>query len=183
MPPMGEPERLRRPKMRPKAETGKRLLGRADQGEVAVAAEELDVGVDVVVGGDGVEDEVEAAGVLRHLVGVAGDDDLVGAEAEGVVFLAGRSGEDHGVRSERVRELDAHVAESAETDDADLLALGHAPVAHGRVGGDSGAEQGRGSGEVEVRRDVEHEAFGDDDAVGVAAVGDAAQCACRGSCR
>ncbi len=70
MPPMSEPERLRRPKIRPKTETGKRLFRRADQGEVAVAAEQVDVGVDVVVGGDGVEDEVEAAGVLRHLVGV-----------------------------------------------------------------------------------------------------------------
>jgi hypothetical protein len=55
------------------------------------------------------------------------------------------------VGSERVRELDAHVAQSAEADDADLLALGHAPVAHGRVGGDSGAEQRRGSGKIEVR--------------------------------
>ena len=84
---MGEPERLRRPKMRPKAD-GQRLLRRADEGDVAVAAEELNVGVDVVIGGDGVEDEVEAAGVLLHLVGIAGDDDLVGAEAERVLLLA-----------------------------------------------------------------------------------------------
>ena len=55
------------------------------------------------------------------------------------------------MRSERVGELDAHVAQSAESDDADLLALGHAPVVQRRVGGDAGAEQGRGSGEVEVR--------------------------------
>src|SRR6266542_330869 len=59
-----------------------RLLRRADEGDVAVAAEELDVRVDVVIGGHGVEDEIEAAGVLPHLVGVARDDDLVGAEAE-----------------------------------------------------------------------------------------------------
>ena len=50
---------------------GERLLRRADQGDVAVAAEQVDVGVDVVIGGDGVEDEVEAAGVLLHLVGIA----------------------------------------------------------------------------------------------------------------
>ena len=79
-----------------------------------------------------------------HLVGVAGDDDFVGAEAEGVFLLAGRGGEDDGVGAESVRELDAHVAQSAEADDADLLALGDAPVAHGRVGGDAGTEQGRG---------------------------------------
>ena len=67
---------------------GQRLLRRADEGDVAVAAEQVDVGVDVVIGGDGVEDEVEAAGVLLHLVGVAGDDDFVGTEAERVFLLA-----------------------------------------------------------------------------------------------
>src|SRR5271165_3871204 len=77
--------------------------------------------------------------------------------------------------SESVGELHAHVAESTEADDADLLALGHAPMAHGRVGGDSGAEERRGSGRVEVRRNAQYEALGDDDAVGVAAVGDASE--------
>ena len=46
-------------------------------------------------------------------------------------------------------------------------------MAHGRVGGDSGAEQRRGSGKIEVRRNAEHEVLVDDDAVGVSAVGDA----------
>ncbi len=100
MPPMSEPERLRRPNRRPKAETRERLLRCADEGEVAVAAEQVDIGVDVVLGGDGVEDEVEAAGVLLHLVGIAGDDDLVGAEAERVLLLVGRGGEDDDVGSE-----------------------------------------------------------------------------------
>ena len=71
MPPMGEPERLRRPKSKAEGRDGQRLLRRADEGDVAVAAQQIDVGVDVVIGGDGVEDEVEAAGVLRHLVGVS----------------------------------------------------------------------------------------------------------------
>ena len=150
MPPMSEPERLRRPKIRPKAETGSGFVRRADEGEVAVAAEQVDVGVDVVIGGDGVEDEVEAAGVLLHLVGVAGDDDFVGAEAEGVLLLAGRGGEDHDVGAECMGELHAHVAQSAEADDADLLALGDPPVAQGRVGGDAGAEQRRGPGEIRL---------------------------------
>ena len=52
---------------------GQRFLGRADQGDVAVAREQVDVGIDVVLGGDAIEDEVEAARVLLHLVGVAGD--------------------------------------------------------------------------------------------------------------
>ena len=159
---------------------GERLRRRADEGEVAVAAEQVDIGVDVVIGGDGVEDEVEAAGVLLHLVGVAGDDDFVGAEAERVFLLVGRGGEDDDVGSERMGELHAHVAQPAETDHADFLALGDAPVAHGRVGGDPGAEERRGSGEVEVGGDAQDEAFIDDDAVGVAAVGDASEVLVRG---
>ena len=85
---MGEPERLRRPEQEAEGSDGERLLRRADEGDVAVAAEQVDVGVDVVIGGDGVEDEVEAAGVLPHLVGVARDDDFVRAEAERVFLLA-----------------------------------------------------------------------------------------------
>src|ERR1035441_5622940 len=88
-------------------------------------------GVDVVLGGDGVEDEVEAAGVLLHLAGVAGDDDFVGAKAERVFLLSGRGGEDHDVGSERMCKLHAHMAQSAETGHANFLALCDAPVAHG----------------------------------------------------
>ena len=99
---MFEPERLWRPTIRANAETRQRLLGCADEGDVAVAAEQVEVGVDVVVGGDGVEDEVEAAGVLLHLIGVAGDDDLVGTQAERVLRFVGRGGEDNDVRSERI---------------------------------------------------------------------------------
>src|SRR5215472_1934744 len=74
IPPIGEPERL---------------LRRTDKGDVAVTTEQVDIGVDVVLGGDSVEDEVEAAGLLLHLVGMAGNDDFVGPEAERVVRLVG----------------------------------------------------------------------------------------------
>ena len=33
--------------------------------------EQVEIGIDVVLGGDSIEDEVEAAGVLLHLVGIA----------------------------------------------------------------------------------------------------------------
>jgi hypothetical protein len=49
----------------------------------------LDIRVNVVIGGDGVEDEIEAASVLLHLVGVAGNDDFVGAEPERIFLLVG----------------------------------------------------------------------------------------------
>ena len=75
--------------------------------------------------------------------------------------------------SERTGELDAHVTQTAEADHADLLALGDAPVAHGRVRRDPGAEQRRDPGKIEVGGEAQNELFIDDDAVGVAAVGDA----------
>src|SRR5208283_5874845 len=56
---------------------GERLRRCADEGKVAVAAEELDVRVNVVIGGDGVENEIEAAGVFLHLAGIARDHDFV----------------------------------------------------------------------------------------------------------
>jgi predicted permease len=150
MPPMGEPERLRRPNIRPKTGHGERLLRRADQRDVAVAAEQLNVGVDVVIGGNGVEDEVEAAGVLLHLVRHCARRHFVRAQPQRVFLLAGRGREDDDVSSQRVSELHAHVAQSAETHHADFLAFGDAPVAHGRVRCDSGAEQRRGSGKIRL---------------------------------
>ena len=71
-----------------KRRDGQRLLGCADQSDVTVAAEQVDVGIDVVIGGNSVEDEIETAGVLLHLVCVTGDDDFVGTEAERVFLLA-----------------------------------------------------------------------------------------------
>jgi hypothetical protein len=78
------------------------------------------------------------------------------------------------VGAERAGELDAHVPEAAEADDADLLAGADAAVAERRIGGDAGAEERCGSGEIEMVGDAHDEALVDDDAVGVAAVGDAA---------
>ena len=68
---------------------GEGLLRRADHGDVPVAAEKVDVRVDVVIGRNGVEDEVEAAGMLPHLVSIAGNDHFVRADAERVFFLVG----------------------------------------------------------------------------------------------
>ena len=57
------------------------------KGESAVHREQMYIGVDVVIGRDGVEDEIETARVLFHLVGIARDNDLVGTEAERVFLL------------------------------------------------------------------------------------------------
>ena len=107
-----------------------------------------------------------------HVVGVAGDDDCVSTEGEGGVFFLGGGGEDGGVGTEGVGELDAHVAEATEADDADFFACEIAPATHGGVGGDAGAEQGGDAREAQISGDAEDEVFIDHDAAGVAAVGD-----------
>ena len=58
--------------------------------------------------------------------------------------------EEDDVRTQCVRELHTHVAESPQADDAHFLALTDAPVSHGRVCGDPGAQEGRGPGEIKV---------------------------------
>jgi hypothetical protein len=72
-----------------------------------------------VLGGDAIEDEVEAAGVLLHLVGVAGDDDLVGTEAERILLLARRGGEDNRVRAETRERISPPCGQPADADNAD----------------------------------------------------------------
>lgn len=71
--------------------------------------------------------------------------------------------------------LHSHVAQSAETDHANLFTLGDAPMAHGRVGGDPGTQERRGSSEIEIGRDAHDKAFVHDDAIGVATIGDASE--------
>src|SRR6185437_14998455 len=69
--------------------------------------------------------------------------------------------------------LHAHVAQSAQAHNPDLLALGHAPVTHRGVGCDPRAEKRCHTREIEVVWNVEHEALINDDAVRVSAVSDA----------
>src|SRR5262245_50503047 len=71
--------------------------------------------------------------------------------------------------------LHAHVAQSPETDHANLFTLSDAPMAHGRVSGDPSAEERRGSSEIEVGRDVHDKAFVHDDAIGVATIRNASE--------
>src|SRR6266404_8319415 len=84
-------------------------------------------------------------------------------------------GQDDDVRSKRVSKFYRHVAKSTETDHANFLALGDAPMMHRRVGRDPGAEQRRGCGKIEVGGKAQNEAFIDNNALGVAAVGHASE--------
>src|SRR5437667_7682660 len=113
--------------------------------------------------------------MLFHLVRIAGDNDFVGAEAQCVLLLVRRGGENNDVGSKRVSKFYRHVTEPAETNDADFLALANAPVAHRRVRRDSSAKQRRGSGGIEIGWDPQNEAFIDYDAFRVATVGHASE--------
>ena len=103
-----------------------------------------------MIRGDGVEDEIEAALVLLHLVRIARDNDFVGAEAERVLLLVRRRREDDDVGFERVSKFYGHVTEPAETNHADFFALADAPVAHRRVRCNSSTKQRCGSFEFEI---------------------------------
>ena len=104
-----------------------------------------------MISGDSVQNEVEAASVLLHLVRIAGDDDLVCSEAERVFLLVGRRREDDDVGSQRMGKLHAHVTQPAKTDHANFLARGDAPVPHWRVSSDASAKQRSGSRKLQVR--------------------------------
>src|SRR6185503_7437355 len=71
--------------------------------------------------------------------------------------------------------LHTHMAQSAEPNHANLLTLGNAPMSHGRVGCDSGAEERGSSGETEVGRNAQNKAFVHDYAIRVATIGDASE--------
>ena len=155
---------------------GVRRFRHADQRHRAVALEQAEELVEIMGGGDRVQDEVEAVGMLGHLVGVLGHDQLLGTEPPGVVALVRRSGEDIDLRPHRRGDLYAHMAEPAEPDDADLLAGADLPVLERRVGGDPGAQQRRDRGKILfVMADLQHEALIDHDMVGIAAKGVAAE--------
>src|SRR5439155_26399989 len=93
----------------PECCNGERLFRRADERDVAIAAQQIDVSAYVVIRGDSVENEVEAASMFLHFVRIPRDDDLVCSEAQRVFFLIGRRREDHDVGSKRVGKLHAHV--------------------------------------------------------------------------
>ena len=57
------------------------------------------------------------------------------------------------------------MAQSAKTDYTDLLALGYAPMTHGGVSRDAGAEEWRGSSEIEIGWNVQDETVVDYDAI------------------
>src|SRR5579875_1157417 len=72
--------------------------------------------------------------------------------------------------AEGMRELERHMAEPTEADDADLHAGANLPVSQRRVGSYPGTQQWCNSGGIELGRNGMDEVLIDDNVIGVAAL-------------
>ena len=107
-------------------------LGRsADVHQGAVDGEQAQVGIDVDVGADGVDDQVEPAGELLERRRVGGGEVVVRTEAQAVLLLLQRLRQHGDLGAECVGDLHGHVTETAEADDRNPLAGSGAPAAQG----------------------------------------------------
>ena len=105
-----------------------------------------------------------------HLVGIARHDDFVRAQVERILPLGFGCREGDGMRAHRMGELDPHMAQATDADDAHLLARTGIPVAQRRIGGDAGTEQRRDRSKLIDRvTDLQHEMVIDDDLLRIAA--------------
>src|SRR5215831_9051299 len=107
-----------------------------------------------MLGRDCVEDKVKTASVLSHLIPISRNHHVIRTESKRVFFLLRRSGKDYDMGSKRMGELYRHMTQSAKTYYTDLLALGNAPMPHGRVCCNSGAKERRGSSKIQVGRNA-----------------------------
>ncbi len=121
----------------------------AEDDEGSLGAEGFDEVVEVLIAGDGGEDEVEGARELFDRGGLACVDESVRAEREGFGFLVLGRGEGGDLRAEGAGELDGEVAETADADDADARGGAGAVVAEWSVDGDASAEEWGGGDAVE----------------------------------
>ncbi|CAL5064488.1 unnamed protein product [Urochloa decumbens] len=146
---------------------------RADEHHLPHRLEQLEQRRDGVPRRHRVDDAVHGGRRRLHLLGVAADQERVGAEELHGLLPLGRGRADHGDRhAEGLAELDGDVAEPAEPHDAQVLAWGvEAVLHHGAEHRDAGAEQRRGAGEGEGRRDTDGVVLADDDDVGEASLG------------
>src|SRR5215831_17235589 len=103
---------------------------------------------------DCVEDEVKTSSMLSHLIFISRNDHVIRAQAKRVFFLVRGSGKDYYMGSKRMGKLYRHMTQSTETYHTDLLASGDAPMPHGRVCCNSGAQERRGSGEIQIGRNA-----------------------------
>src|SRR5690606_18485468 len=123
------------------AAQGGGVLRHAELDEGAVAAQQAQILLHRQVGGDGVEDQVEAVAQLAEGLVVGGGVVVVGAEALAVLLLAQRMAQHRDLGAHRRGQLDADVAEPAHADDRHPLARPGRPVPQRGEQGDARAQQ------------------------------------------
>src|SRR5205823_6111171 len=139
----------------------RRRLGRdADEDKRPLGPYHPKVRVVIVRSGNGVDDQMEAPVQLLERRRIARDLECACAQSPRVSFLGARRAEYGHLRAHRRRELDRHVAETAETDHAHAIALLAIPLAQRRVRGDPCAEERCGACRVEARRHPENIGLG-----------------------
>jgi hypothetical protein len=153
-------------------EAGERVVGSTELDECAVDVEQLEVLVERERARDGRDDEVERVGVLGHpLVVLAGGDELVSTELEGILLLARstRDGDDL-VGTHGLGEEESKVAETTNTNNTDTLA-GSGAVGNKRVvNSHTTAHEGSGKLGAEAIRDRDGEGRGSTPRLGVTSV-------------
>ncbi len=117
-----------------------RLVRHADDHQRAVHFQQAEVVAHIHAGGDRVDDEIEPVRVFLEYLPVARRDEMVRTHAQGVFPLAIRMAEHGDVGAERARDLHAHVPETAETDDGNLLAGPAFQCMSGEYERDAGAQ-------------------------------------------
>ena len=147
-----------------------RLGGQTHIDEDAVGAQGGHVtGVVEAVRGDGAQDEVEGSAQRFEGPLLAGRVEVIGAEATGVGFLR-TAARDHGdLRVHGLGDLHAHMSEAAHAEDGNARAGTHLIVLQRRVGGDTGAQEGRAGRKIQFGRDAEREVLAHGEAPRVAA--------------
>ena len=118
---MSDPARLRAC-MTSGAGGKRRRIGHPEQHHRAVAPQQVEIGVVVVLRGHRVEDQVEAAGVPLEQSVVAGRDEVVRTERSASARLLGEWLSTVTRAPIASRQLHRHVAEPAQTDHRDLVA-------------------------------------------------------------
>ena len=136
----------------------------ANQRHGTIAFQQRGEGIEIVRRRHGVEDEVEAFDVGRHLVVVARHHHIIGAQRSGRITLGFRGGKGHHVGPHGMGQLDPHMPQAADADHADFFTRPDVPVAQRRVCRDPSAQQRRDGGQLRFGMGYpQHVAFIDHD--------------------
>ena len=88
MPPIGEPE-IAPSKEKSEGRHGQWFLRRAHQRQVTVAAQQLNIRVDIMIRRNRIQYEIEAPEMLLHFIGISRHHHLIRPQPHRVIFLVG----------------------------------------------------------------------------------------------